>query len=72
MLENIPSQSTMIELLGQSLFEVWQALCSAIDEKYDMERLWNTGGKNGLTSINIAEVEKYFVAYMQKVIVLVS
>ena len=33
MLENIPSQSTMIELLGQSLFEVWQALCSAIDEK---------------------------------------
>src|SRR5699024_2392121 len=46
MLENIPSQSTMIEILGQSLFEVWQALCSAIDEKYDMERLWNTGGKN--------------------------
>ena len=46
MLENIPSQSTITELLGQSLFEVWQALCSAIDEKYDMERLWNTGGKN--------------------------
>mgnify|MGYP005788207475 FL=1 len=46
MLENIPSQSTMTELIGQSLFEVWQALCSAIDEKYDMERLWNTGGKN--------------------------
>ena len=46
MLENIPSQSTMTELLGQSLFEVWQALCSAIDEKYEMERIWNTGGKN--------------------------
>ena len=46
MLENIPSQSTMTELLGQSLFEVWQELCSAIDEKYDMEQLWNTGGKN--------------------------
>ena len=46
MLEKIPSQSTMTELLGQSLFEVWQELCSAIDEKYDMERLWNTGGKN--------------------------
>ena len=24
MLENIPSQSTMMELLGQPLFEVWQ------------------------------------------------
>ena len=46
MLENIPYQSTLTELIGQSLFEVWQALCSAIDEKYDMERLWNTGGKN--------------------------
>ena len=46
MLENTPSQSIMAELLGQSLYEVWQALCSAIDEKYDMERLWNAGGKN--------------------------
>ena len=45
MLENIPSHSTMTELLGQSLFEVWQALCLNIDEKYDMERLWNKGGK---------------------------
>ena len=45
-LENIPSRSAMIELLGQPLFEVWQELCSAIDAKYDMERLWSTGGKN--------------------------
>ena len=28
------------------MFEVWQTLCSAIDEKYDMERVWYTGGKN--------------------------
>lgn len=46
MLENIPSQSTMTELLGESLFEVWQKLCLTIDEKYEMERLWNTGGKS--------------------------
>ena len=46
MLENIPSLSDMKELLGQSLFEVWQELCSVIDEKYEMERLWNSGGKN--------------------------
>lgn len=46
MLENTPTQSTMTELLGQPLFAVWQELCSAIDEKYDMKRLWNTGGKN--------------------------
>ena len=46
MLENIPSQKTMTELLGQSLFEIWQTLSLAIDEKYEIERIWNTGGKN--------------------------
>ncbi len=46
MLENIPDRSALTELLGQSLFDVWHELCSAIDKKYDMERLWNTGGKN--------------------------
>ena len=46
MLENIPSQKTMTELLGQSLFEIWQRLCLAIDEKYNIERIWNTGGKH--------------------------
>lgn len=46
MLEKIPSQSDITELLGQPLSEVWLALCSAIDEKYDMERVWNTGGRN--------------------------
>ena len=45
MRENTPSQSIMTELLGQSLFEVWQELCAVIDEKYEMERLWNKGGK---------------------------
>ncbi|WP_322201195.1 DUF3788 family protein [Acutalibacter intestini] len=39
MLENKPSQSIMTELLGQSLYEVWQALCTAINKKYDMEQL---------------------------------
>lgn len=46
MLEHMPTQSALAELLGQSLFEVWGELCAAVEEKYDMERLWNTGGKN--------------------------
>lgn len=40
-----PSQSTMTKLLGQSLFEVWQSLCAAIEARYEMERVWNAGGK---------------------------
>ena len=72
MLENIPSQSTMAELLGQSLFEVWKALCSMIEEKYDIEPVWNAGGRIGSTNINIERAARRFAAYTQKAIALVS
>jgi len=45
MLDKIPNTEEMIALTGQSLYDVWQKLCAMIDEKYDMERLWNKGGK---------------------------
>ena len=45
MLEKIPNEQDMKNLLGQSLFEVWTKLCAAIDAQYDMERLWDKGGK---------------------------
>ena len=46
MLEKIPSESIMTDLLGKQLYDVWLSLCSVIDERYDMERSWNSGGKN--------------------------
>lgn len=45
MLEKIPTADEMTTLVGQDLYDVWQKLCTAIDEKYDMECLWNKGGK---------------------------
>ncbi len=45
MLEKIPSKEEMVALIGQSLYEVWIKLCDLIESKYDMERLWNDGGK---------------------------
>lgn len=32
-------------LLGDHLFTVWQEVCRQVEEKYDMEQIWNTGGK---------------------------
>ena len=58
MLETIPTQSTMTELLGPSLFEVWQKLCSAIDEKYEMERIWDNGGKRWTYEYKISQRRK--------------
>ena len=45
MLEKIPTESSMLELLGRSLYEIWQQLCMTIDKKYEMDRIWNNGGK---------------------------
>ena len=72
MLENIPSQSTMTELLGQPLFEVWQELCSVIDENTKWSGYGILVARIGLTSINIEEVVKPFAVYTQKVIASVS
>lgn len=45
MLRKIPDSEEMAGLIGQPLLDVWTKLCAAIDEKYDMERLWGSGGK---------------------------
>ena len=45
MLDKISSAEEMMTLVGQSLYDVWNKLCTLIDEKYEMERLWNKGGK---------------------------
>ncbi len=41
----IPDAEQMTMLIGKSLYEIWNELCALIDEKYDMDRLWNKGGK---------------------------
>lgn len=41
----IPDAEQMTTLIGKSLYEIWNELCALIDEKYDMDRLWNKGGK---------------------------
>ena len=45
MLDKIPNAEEMTTLVGQSLYDVWNKLCALIDEKYEMESLWNKGGK---------------------------
>jgi hypothetical protein len=45
MLEKVPTHEEMTALLGQPLFEIWIELSNLIESKYDMERLWNSGGK---------------------------
>ena len=46
MLKTIPTPAMLEELLGPALYAAWQALCQAIEERYDMDRLWDSGGKS--------------------------
>ena len=45
MLDKIPNAEEMTALVGEPLYGVWTGLCARIDEKYDMDRLWDKGGK---------------------------
>lgn len=45
MLDMIPNEEEMTALVGKSLYDVWNKLCAAIDEQYDMDCLWDMGGK---------------------------
>ena len=45
MLDILPGAEEMTALVGKPLYEVWNQLCALIEERYDMERLWNQGGK---------------------------
>ncbi len=44
-MEKKPDAREMTKLLGKDLYDVWEKLCQVIEERYDMERLWNEGGK---------------------------
>lgn len=45
MLDTIPNAEEMTALVGKSLYDVWNQLCAFIDAQYDMDRLWDKGGK---------------------------
>lgn len=45
MLDKIPNTEELAALVGPPLYDVWQKICTMIDEKYDMDCIWNKGGK---------------------------
>ena len=77
MLDKIPSAEEMMTLVGQSLYDVWNKLCTLIDAWYTCctykNMKWNVYGikveRHGLMSINIAEVVRHSVRYMPEKIV---
>lgn len=40
-----PNEEALTELIGARLLEVWQTLDATINQSYDMEQTWGSGGK---------------------------
>ena len=45
MLNTPPAAEELTNLIGKSLYDVWNGFVSLLDENYDMERIWDSGGK---------------------------
>ena len=41
----IPASEDIENLIGTDLYNVWNSLCQRIEKSYEMEQLWNRGGK---------------------------
>ena len=66
MLDMVPNAEQMTILVGKPLYKIWTQLCALIDERYDMERLWGSGGKHGPMSINTAAAAKPYAHSMRE------
>ena len=41
----IPTPETLEALIGKKLYDLWTSLHQLIEQKYNMEQMWNHGGK---------------------------
>ena len=41
----IPTPETLEALTGKELYDLWTSLRQLIEQKYNMEQMWNHGGK---------------------------
>ena len=41
----IPTPETLESLTGKELYDLWTSLHQLIEQKYNMEQMWNHGGK---------------------------
>jgi len=45
MIDIKPTAEEIIALIGENLYDIWNKLSALINENYDMECIWNKGGK---------------------------
>ncbi len=48
MLEKIPSEEELQQIMGKEKFKAWTEINSFIEKNYNVESMWDKGGKTGI------------------------
>ena len=62
----IPTPEALEALIGKELYDIWTSLCQLIEQKYNMEQLWNHGGKKWTYEYKYRKGGKRCVPYTPK------
>lgn len=62
MLEKIPSLEELNYIMGENIFKTWCAINNFIKKNYDMEILWDSGGKTGVYELKYRKSGKTLCA----------
>lgn len=62
----IPTPETLEALTGKELYDLWTSLHQLIEQKYNMEQMWNHGGKKWTYEYKYRRGEKTLCALYAK------
>lgn len=62
----IPTPETLEALTGKELYDLWTSLHQLIEQKYNMEQMWNHGGKKWTYEYKYRRGGKLYVPYTPK------
>lgn len=62
MLEKIPTAEELNYIMGENVFKVWCAINNFIFKNYNMDILWDCGGKTGVYELKYRKSGKTFCA----------
>ncbi len=62
MLEKVPTDEELNQLMGEDIFEAWCSINNFIKNNYNMDVLWDGGGKTGVFELKYRKSGKTFCA----------
>ncbi|MBE6060028.1 MAG: DUF3788 domain-containing protein [Clostridium sulfidigenes] len=62
MLEKVPTEEELNQLMEEDVFKTWCAINNFIKDNYDMDMLWDNGGKTGVFELKYRKSGKTFCA----------